>query len=147
MEANQNAPALAHKEVVVDAPIEKVWELLSNLKSWDLWNPSVKDLQIDGPLKPGLHFHWTSSLVSVEAQIEEILPPYRLSWTGRGLASNAFYVWKLAETEDGKTLVRAEESFEGALPQFFKRTSGIVLDIKLESWVVHLKDAAEKLNV
>src|SRR5690606_3512224 len=58
MDNNRNAPAQADAEVVIDAPIELVWNLQADVQAWPSWNPDVQEVTLEGPLAPGTTFRW-----------------------------------------------------------------------------------------
>lgn len=41
MNIDLNAPLRAKKEIVIAAPIEKVWSLLTRIGAWARWQPDV----------------------------------------------------------------------------------------------------------
>jgi uncharacterized protein YndB with AHSA1/START domain len=48
------------REVEIDAPVEKVWEVLTDPKHWHQWFPGV-DSAVKAPaLREGGSFEWTS---------------------------------------------------------------------------------------
>ena len=46
------APVLAHHEVEIRAPLEKVWQLHIDVNSWPSWQEAITEARIDGPFEP-----------------------------------------------------------------------------------------------
>jgi len=60
MDINRAASVSAKAEVVINAPISRVWQLQADLKGWPRWNPDVKSITFEEPLMVGREFHWTA---------------------------------------------------------------------------------------
>jgi len=41
MQINANAPAIAHHEIMINAPLERIWQLLTDIDRWSTWYPAV----------------------------------------------------------------------------------------------------------
>ncbi len=56
----ENAPVKASLEITINASPEKVWGLLTDVKSWPKWQRDITKAEIFGPLQSGTNFSWTS---------------------------------------------------------------------------------------
>lgn len=66
------------REVEIDAPVEKVWGVLTDPKSWPHWFPGVDSVSnVTGVVKNG-QFDWTDEGRTGQATIVEMDPPRRL---------------------------------------------------------------------
>ncbi len=48
IEVNKNAKAYAKEEMLIHAPVEKVYELVSDIDIWTEWQQSVTEAQLNG---------------------------------------------------------------------------------------------------
>lgn len=107
----------------IDAPVERVWDILSDTASWESWNPLLRDFK--GTLREGakakvsLLFEGKKLPVSVE--LVEVKPRERLAWIGpafkpaRSIFSGMHY-FELKEIEGGRTRLVHGERFRGLIP-------------------------------
>ncbi|HDT12724.1 MAG TPA: polyketide cyclase/dehydrase and lipid transport, partial [Candidatus Aminicenantes bacterium] len=131
VEVDRSAPAVGSAEAPIEAPVETVWEVLSDLENWPRWNKSVSRIRINGSVEAGTSFEWASGGFKIVSRLEEVAPPARIAWTGKMFGVRAVHVWELAE-RGRSTHARTEESFEGWLAKLFpglmKRTLAKALD-------------------
>lgn len=142
MEINANAPALARHQTLINAPIENVWRLLSDINHWSVWQSDISNAVLEGTLAPGSVFRWKSSGTSVVSQIQEVVPQHRLGWTGKAMGASAKHLWIL-EPQAGGVLVKTEESFDGWVVILLKGMMQKTLDTSLQAWLMQLKKTAE----
>jgi uncharacterized protein YndB with AHSA1/START domain len=137
------AHAQSHAQVVIEAPLERIWTLLTDVPRWPTWNPAVQSAALRGPLASGVSFVWKSQGYTVTSTVQDVRPLERLSWTGKAFGTRAFHVWQLQGTPDG-VVVRTEEAFDGWLPRLLKGSMQKKLDDTLPQWLAALKRAAER---
>ena len=82
---DEEAPVKASHEVRIEAPVEQVWELLSDVPGWGTWYPDVHDVHLDSGVKADARFTWTNGKARIKS------------------------------TGDGATRVPSEESMAGPL--------------------------------
>lgn len=143
MEINNKAPVRASAEIVIDAPEGMVWEVLSDIRNWPEWNPSVSRANMYGELEPGTDFHWKADGVSVVSVLQVIEPGKRLGWTGRSPGIRAAHLWEFEQSE-GQTRVRTCETFEGLLARFFSGPLTRLLNTTLSHSLAALKQECER---
>jgi uncharacterized protein YndB with AHSA1/START domain len=137
------APVVSAHEVVIDAPIERVWELLTAVDRWPEWNPDVKSVSLDGPVERGSSFRWKAGPGTITSRVEHVEPPRVVAWSGRTLGIRAVHVWRL-ESRDGGTLARTEESYDGLVARVLRRSLQKMLDTSLADGASYLKAEAER---
>lgn len=49
------------REVEIDAPVEKVWEVLTNPENWPQWFPGIESVANVSALSEGGTFEWTNA--------------------------------------------------------------------------------------
>jgi uncharacterized protein YndB with AHSA1/START domain len=151
IEVNREAPVVGTAEAQIEAPVEVVWRILSDLEGWPGWNRGVSRIEVSGPVEVGTEFRWVSGGARIVSRLEELEPPRRIAWLGKMFGTRAVHVWELAGEERG-THARTEESFEGWLAKLFpglmKRTLAKALDqgmaaLKAEAEFRHAQAGAE----
>ena len=130
-------------EVEIDAPIERVWTVLTSIERWPAWNPDVKSVSIDGPVAEGSTFRWKTGTGTIVSRIEHLERPRLVAWSGKTLGIRAFHVWRLTE-ETGRTRVHTEESFDGLMARVLRRPLRKTLDKALTDGAAYLKHEAER---
>jgi uncharacterized protein YndB with AHSA1/START domain len=58
---NNNAPVKCSKTVTVNASIEKVWAILTDIDNWKSWQTDISKSTLNGDLKPETTFDWKSA--------------------------------------------------------------------------------------
>jgi hypothetical protein len=145
IEVDHRAPAIGVADAFIEAPIETVWGILSDLENWPTWNKSVSKIRVDGPIAAGTSFFWVGNGSKIVSRLEEVDPPRRIAWTGKLFGIRATHVWELEEKGQG-TQVHTEESFEGLVARLFRGFSRKTLAKALDQGVSALKAGAESRN-
>jgi uncharacterized protein YndB with AHSA1/START domain len=143
LEVNRSAPAVASAELVIAAPIETVWDVISDIDQWPRWNPAITEAALRGGLQPGSTFRWKAGPGSITSTLREVNPPRVLGWTGKTFGINAIHVYQL-EPDAGGTLVRTAESWEGLPVRPLRGRMQKMLEEALGSGLEALKHEAEK---
>jgi uncharacterized protein YndB with AHSA1/START domain len=142
LEINAQAPLVARKEIFIQASLDKVWGIQTNINSWKDWQPDIRRAQLDGALTPGSVFRWTTGGFAVTSTLQEVEPKRRVAWTGQAFGSSAKHIWAFRPQGDG-TLVTTEESMEGWLILLLKPLMPRFLEKSLDVWLGSLKTKAE----
>ena len=142
MDINENAPVITRDEILIDAPLERVWGLHTDISSWSEWLPDIDASTIEGRLAVGTVFRWQTYGMSIESTIQEIDPPRRIVWSGPAQGITATHVWTMTPSVDG-VVVRTEESWEGDPVRAQPKEMQQALDGSLRAWLESLKDKAE----
>lgn len=102
---------------VIDAPPEKVWEVLTNLADWPQWDPYCD--KVEGQLILGKKVKVYTKLNPGKAfpvKVAEIVPNQRMTWTG-GMPFGLFKGERtfVLTPVDGKTEFTMREVFSGPM--------------------------------
>lgn len=139
---DDDAPVISSAVAEIDAPIEAVWNILTAIERWPAWNPDVKSAPLDGPTVEGATFRWKAGRNTINSTVVRLDVPRLIAWTGTTPGIMAVHVWYL-ESENGRTLARTEESYEGFVARIFRWPLQKMLDRTLTDGVRHLKVEAE----
>ena len=111
MDINTEAPVITRDEMVIDAPIETIWQIQTDVANWPSWQPDVDGTQVDAPLVVGSVFHWQTQGVDIASTVAEVEAPHRIVWVGPARGIVAVHVWTLHPHDDG-VRVRTAESWK-----------------------------------
>jgi hypothetical protein len=82
-----DAPVRAHHETDINAPLETVWRLQTDVNSWPAWQTEITAARLNGPFQPGSSFTWTSYGLTVTSTIYAVAERARTLWGGTPKAS------------------------------------------------------------
>jgi uncharacterized protein YndB with AHSA1/START domain len=137
-----NAAVVVRREIRIEAPIDRVWQLHTDVNGWTAWQTDIDTAHTDGPLRPGSTFHWTTAGLSVASTVYAVDAPYRILWGGPAHGIAGIHEWTFTADGDG-TLVRTAESWDGEPVRADADNLRQALDASLVSWLEHLRKTAE----
>jgi hypothetical protein len=94
-------------------------------------------------VQPGTVFRWKSGPSSLTSTLQVVDPPREIAWTGMTMGIKAVHVFRF-QANNGGTLARSEESWQGLLASLLKGYSRRTLDKGIRSVLAHLKVEAER---
>ena len=137
---NENASIRDRQSIIINAPIEKVWDILTAVEQWPTWNKEIKSANCPSPVSEGVKFDWHIRLTTFQSYFQAVNKPTLLSWTGKSNFMKSIFVWNL-EASDQQTIVTVEESIEGFVIPLFNNHSKLH-DILID-WLNALKRKSE----
>lgn len=143
MDIDRSAPATAEDETLIQADPETVFSVISVLDEWPSWNPDVKWVKPEGPIRPGTAFRWKAGPSTITSTLEEVERPRAIGWTGRTMGIRAVHVFRF-EAQDGGTRAYSAESFDGLIPRMLRGYSRRTLEKGIRSILARLKAEAER---
>lgn len=143
MTINQEAPVFQTKSIIINEKSEKIWGILSDVKSWTKWNNKIKKIQIEEELKVESEFIWTSGGSKITSKVHTFDSFTTLGWTGKTFGARAIHNWHFEQVEGG-TKITVEESMEGWLIDLFKKKMNKLLLKDMTHWLEQLKIESEK---
>ncbi|MFI2489046.1 SRPBCC family protein [Promicromonospora kroppenstedtii] len=160
---NRSAPITSSADILIDAPVDQVWDVHTDVERWDDWQPTVLTIERldDGPFTSDSQFEWTTPVpetafspadtMTVTSSVQQLEPGKCLLWEGPGTGESiridkGIHLWTFTETDEG-TLVHTEESWDAellaALDEADAKTAGEQLGGGLEVWLDLLKAEVE----
>ena len=140
-----DAPVIARHEIHINAPLETVWRLQTNVNNWPAWQTDITAALLDGPFEPGASFTWTSYGFTVTSTIYAVEDHSRTLWRGANRGIMGTHEWVYTPTPTG-THVATHESFSGQPVQADPTGMQSALDKSLTDWLGHLKATAESTS-
>lgn len=144
MHIDHNAPLKAEKEILISAPLEKVWSVITDIDQWSEWQPDVTSSKLDGSLATGTKFYWKAKGLNITSTIQTLEPMQSIGWTGKSLGMQAIHIWVFEKHKDG-TYVKTEESLSGWFPRILKVFDPNFLKKSLRSSLQVLKSHVERV--
>ena len=139
---DQQAPVLAHHEIVIDAPLDDVWSLHTDVNAWTSWQTDISEAHIEGVMEPGNSFDWTSYNFPVRSTVYDTANHERVLWGGTAGGITGIHEWLFVETPEG-VQVSTTESFSGDPVNADREAMQNMLDSSLVAWLGHMKAKAE----
>jgi hypothetical protein len=139
---DRTAPVIARHEIDINAPLETVWRLQTDVNNWPAWQTDITAARLDGLFEPGNSFTWTSYGFTVTSTIYAVAERTRTLWGGAAGGIMGIHEWVYTETPSG-VHVATHESFSGQPVEADIIGMQSNLDKSLTEWLGHLKAAAE----
>ena len=139
------APLYARKEIFIEAPLEKVWDIQTDIERWPEWQSDIASTTLQGELTSGTTFKWKASGLGIVSTLHTVNPKNEIGWTGVSMGMFAVHNWTFKE-QDGGTLVTTEESLSGWLASLFKMFDKNFLEKSLEASLQKLKARVDNVN-
>ncbi len=143
MDIDTKAPLKAKKDIVIDAPVNHVWIIQSDIMNWPKWQKEVSFVKLHGKLAKGTVFTWKAMGMNITSELQEVVVNKIIGWTGKSIGMNAIHIWKF-EKQGNKTIVTTEESLSGWFPKLIKIFKPYFLEQSLLKALQTLKHQAEK---
>ena len=108
-----------NNEIIISAPAERVWDLLTDVENWPSWYRACQWVRIEstGPGKP-MSFRWKAHPVTLRSTVVGSDRPRSFAIIADGLGVHADRIFTLRPTPNGLgTIVISHETQVGLLPQ------------------------------
>lgn len=141
---DENAPVITRKSLVINAPLNTIWKVQTDVENWPTWQPNITSLTKDTPgaLRSGSVFRWATEGLDITSTVKKVEHGKCLAWGGPAQGIDAIHVWTFTPVKGG-VLVRTEESWTGAPVTANAATLQTALDTSLQNWVNNLKHESE----
>ncbi|MET9433238.1 SRPBCC family protein [Streptomyces sp. NPDC006551] len=143
LDIDPHAPVVVRLAVTVDAPLDTVWAVHTDIGAWPRWNTDVESTRFTGPLAAGARFRWRTHGLDIASTVHHVVAGERIVWGGPANGIDGIHVWTFEET-DGVVTVRTAESWSGAVVEEQPAALEQALRQSLENWLLRLKTEAER---
>ncbi|MFI5779484.1 SRPBCC family protein [Nocardia sp. NPDC051570] len=141
-EVNADAAIVVRLDTRIAAPIDRVWALHTAIDDWPAWHDDITAARLDGPLRPGAVFHWSTTGLDIESTVYAVSAPHRILWGGPAQGITGIHCWTF-ESDGNGTLVHTEESWDGDPVRENQEFLTKALTDSLHSWLEILRRTAE----
>lgn len=145
MVIDSKAPLIAKKEEIINASIERVWKIQSDINNWPQWQKEITFARLEGALEKGTVFRWKAMGMNISSMLQEVVVNKTIGWSGKSFGMQAVHIWKF-EKQGDKTKVITEESLSGWFPMLIKLFKPDFLDESLSKALQTLKNHVEKTS-
>lgn len=136
-------------QIIINASPEKVWSVLTDLKSYAEWNPFIKS--IEGDLESGKRLKIKisppgGSTMNFKPKVLELKAGKELKWLGHLLIPRLFdgeHKFELIEQKDATTLFIQSERFSGVLTNLLPKKVFINTEMGFQQMNQGLKERVE----
>ena len=97
---DRSAPVIAHHKVRIDAPLDTVWRLHTDVNAWPTWQTDITAARLAGRFEPGNSFDWTSFGFSVTSTIYDVARQTRVLWGGTASGITGVHEWMFKESSN-----------------------------------------------
>jgi len=139
---DERAPLAGRRQIVVDAPVDRVWRTLTDVLAWDTnLEPGVKDIRLENGVTVDSKFVRSNKGARMTARFAVVKRDRELAWTGQAFGAKVVHRFELTPRTDETTDVLVQESMAGPLLALVFNTRK--LTNLLEESLHTLKSAAE----
>ncbi|GAA2396622.1 SRPBCC family protein [Nonomuraea africana] len=146
VEIDHDAPVITRDDIVIHAPLHRIWKIQTDVEAWPEWQPDVITVKKEtrGPLRKGSRFRWSvEGLENITSTVKQVVPNRRIAWGGPAQGVTAVHLWTFTPTKDG-VRVHTEESWSGEPVSANVAAMQKALDASLDTWLHNLKKKAEE---
>jgi hypothetical protein len=133
-----------HTEIEIEAPAERVWQILTDFKEYPRWNPFL--VSVDGEAREGARLRAKAGAMTFRPVVLRAVPGRELRWLGRIMLPGLFdgeHHFEVEPLEAQRVRFRQSERFRGVLvPLLWPFIGGSTLR-GFEAMNVALKERAE----
>ncbi len=114
-------------QIVINAPAEKVWGILTNFEDYPNWNPFIKSISGEAKVGNKIKAHIVPPNASDMTFAPEVLTfeaNKKFTWLGHLMFAGLFdgeHSFELIQNSDGTTTFIQSEKFKGILVPLFKK--------------------------
>jgi uncharacterized protein YndB with AHSA1/START domain len=142
------SPKCVRAEVEIDAPIERVWRILTDLEGYAAWNPFTPRVESTLRIGDPVHLHVRLVGARLMHRVETVTrnEPYTLGWDmqmGGGVLLYAERVQVLTALDENRTHYMTEDCFRGWLRPLVLALFGGGMQRGFRDCGLGLKKAAE----
>jgi uncharacterized membrane protein len=92
-DVDRAAPIVVRHEIEIDAPLERVWKLHTQVNRWPEWQQAITSARIEGDFEPGSSFDWSSYDFPVTSTIYAVDEGSRVLWGGSSGGVTGIHEW------------------------------------------------------
>jgi uncharacterized protein YndB with AHSA1/START domain len=110
------AAPLLQAQIDIDAPVDAVWALISDLRRMPEWSPQCQVMKLRGPLRPGartfnLNRRHKFTYWPTTSTIAEVIPQQKLAF--KTDINHTIWSYELQPTESGTRLTESRHAENG----------------------------------
>lgn len=140
---NQHAPVKTKQLITIYAPVEKVWQVFTDVNYWKHWQKDISSSKLSTAFAVNQIFYWKSGGLTIRSTLHTVENNSLIGWSGKAFGAMAIHNWQFEKRND-TTVVTVEESMEGWLVRWFKNMFQSKLITSTQRWLNYLKNECER---
>ena len=145
VDVDRRAPVISHHELVIEAPLETLWDLHTDVNAWPRWRADVDGAALEATFAVGHSFRWQTAGLDITSTIMQVVQRSRTVWGGPASGIDGVHLWEFVPVDHG-VLVRTTESWDGPPVRAGVEALQSALDASLQAWLGYLRDEAARLS-
>jgi hypothetical protein len=137
-------------DIIIDAPAEKVWSILTDFESFDDWNPFIQVKK--GKLETGAQLEVLLQLpgrkaITMKPTVVKVEPVREFRWSGSMWVKGIFdweHAFRIEELDENRSRLIQCERFKGVIAPLILHIIGEDVQKGFESMNLSLKKESEK---
>jgi len=69
---DNTAPLTARKEIIINASIERVWKIQTDIENWPTWQKDISSATLHSPLTKGTIFTWKAMGMDITSELVKV---------------------------------------------------------------------------
>ena len=141
---DERAAIQSSGEIDINAPIDRVWNVLIDLSSWPSFDPNFSDVRLESIVSVGTKASFKIRGFPIQGTFAVVKPNEELSWVGKSLWTKAIDRHVVEAISNLTTRLYIEESLSGVLvPLMF---SNAQLSRQHQEWLRAIKAFVETVQ-
>ena len=136
---DERADITDRQSIIINAPIEMVWDKLTDVKHWPDWNEHINETSVSDENKA---FSWNYDGRKFDSTFTKMDQPFSLAWLSKSGWIKSVFAWTLDKTDEKQTVITVEECYDGFLLFLFMNHNKA--HSNLLNWLDQLKQVAEE---
>lgn len=117
-------------------PVEAVWDVLVDVRSWTEWYPDIRRIEAPATLVQGTRFRFRTGPTTVDATVDVAESLSALAFTGTSRGSTATYRFELDSASDQTaTLIWLTQTADGLATRTMRPMLQRIADRSLPEWL------------
>jgi hypothetical protein len=133
---DRGAPIMVGPDIIVEAPVDEAWTVLSDVENWGAWNPKVTQVTPGAGLNTGSELEWSWEEKKIHSTVTAYKQDELLTIKGCRSGSDASLRWVLRNLGPKKTLV----SLRALLSPGANATLIANAGNETQAWILALQD-------
>lgn len=110
---DEKAAIKASGEIHINAPVDRVWNVLVNLPSWPHFDPNFSDVKLESTVSVGAKASFKIKGFPIQGTFAVVRSHQELTWVGKSLWTKAIDRHVVAAVSNETTRLYLEESLSG----------------------------------
>lgn len=140
-ELDPAAPVAAEGKAVIDAALERVWRVVTDIANWPEIRADIYDPKLEGALVSGAGFSWHTNGIALQSRFARVEFPALLTYSTWAPGLEMVHVYTFEALLPNRTRLSLAESMKA--PVAAPHIGNAELGQGISSWLAGIKNLAE----